>query len=215
MSEIPIPTPPEINRTARKNRVTLLILVASFILPVVLGDLAYHFGWYKGGQTNKGKLIDPPVSFADFRVTDMVGNALGTEFVGKNWWLLYVVPPECGVACRNRLFQMRQVRRALGKEGDRMRQLLVLTGPLSPETQALLSREFADFAQVKASSVAIDSALQRAAPGASAAGLLYVMDPKGWIMLSYAPESDEKQSVIKAEDILKDLQKLLKASRIG
>jgi hypothetical protein len=37
----------------------------------------------------------------------------------------------------------------------------------------------------------------------------------GWLMMRYDAEKDEAQSVVKAEDILNDMKKLLKASRIG
>lgn len=206
------PVNPEL---ARKNRRLLLILLATFIIPFVIGDFAYKQGWYKGGQTNKGNLIQPPAAFAEFRANDLKGQPVATTFAKGNWWLLYVLPADCQAACRNRLFQMRQVPRALGKEGDRVRQVLVTTSPLSAETEALITREFPEFVRLEAAVANVDIALARAASNASQAGLLYLMDPMGWLMLSYAPEPDEKASVIKAEDILKDLQKLLKNSRIG
>jgi cytochrome oxidase Cu insertion factor (SCO1/SenC/PrrC family) len=200
---------------ARKNRIVLLILLASFVIPFVVGDLAYRLGWYQGGQTNKGQLIDPPVGFAELHGADAGGKPVTADFAGKHWWLLYVVPADCDVACRNRLFQMRQVRKALGREEDRVRQLLVFTSAPSSELDALLEAEFKDFVRITARSAAVDSALQRLLPDASGAGQLYIMDPLGWIMLAYPPEADEKTSVVKAEDVLQDLKKLLKASRIG
>lgn len=217
---------------ARKNRILLLLLAASFIVPFLVGDLAYRMGWYEGGQTNKGRLIDPPVPFASLSVRDSAGKVLGAGFADKHWWLLHVMEGDCATACRNRLFQMRQVRRALGKEGDRLRQALVLTSEASPATRELLAREFPDFVLLVGEAAPIDAAFRAgvATPGpgrsgagapaagakpASQAGELYIMDPMGWIMLAYPPEANEKRSVEKAEDVLSDLRKLLKASRIG
>lgn len=199
----------------RKNRRLLLILLASFVLPFMIGDLAYRLGWYEGGQTNKGRLINPPVAFAALSARDEAGRALDAAFADRHWWLLYVLPANCDGACRNRLFQMRQVRVALGKESDRLRQVVVVTAPLAPATEALLRQEFSGFVRIQGESSRIDAAFGSATPVASRAGELYVMDPMGWIMLSYAPEADEKRSIEKAEDVLKDLVKLLKASRIG
>lgn len=208
-------TPPPSPELARKNRRLLLILLASFIIPFVIGDLAYRHGWYQGGQTNKGRLITPPAAFAALGASDAGGKVLDAGFADRHWWLLYVMPADCDGTCRNRLFQMRQVGRALGKESERLRQVLVLTGPLTPATEALLRQEFPGFVRVQASPARVDAALAAATPAASRAGELYVMDPLGWMMLAYAPEADEKRSIEKAEDILKDLVKLLKASRIG
>lgn len=210
------PTPaPATPAVARKNRILLLLLAASFVVPFLVGDLAYRLGWYEGGRTNKGQLIDPPVAFASLALRDDGGKALGAGFADKHWWLLYVVPADCAEACRNRLFQMRQVRKALGRESERLRQAVVVTGPLAPATEALLQQEFAGFQRLRGDAVSVDAAFAPVRPAASAAGELYIMDPMGWLMLSYPPEADEKRSVEKAEDVLMDLRKLLKASRIG
>lgn len=199
----------------RKNRLLLLLILASFVLPFVAGDLAYKLGWYQGGKTNHGRLIDPPVAFAGFNATRLTGEPVTAEFVRANWWLLYVVPANCEAACRNRLFQMRQVRKALGRESERVRPLLVMTASLPAEIQSLLEQEFPDFVQIKADHESVNLAMAQVMADASGKGNLFIMDPLGWIMLTYAPEADEKSSVIKAEDILNDLKKMLKVSRIG
>lgn len=210
------PTPPaDALKTRRKNRLLLLLLLASFVIPFVVGDLAYRFGWYQGGQTNHGRLIDPPAAFADFQARDRDGKLQDAGFAGKEWWLVYVLPADCGQPCRNRLFQMRQVRVALGKEAERVRQVLIQTVPVSAETEALIAAEFPGFARMQADSQQVDQALARTGANAAEAGRLYIMDPMGWLMMAYEPEADEAASVVKAEDVLNDLKKLLKASRIG
>ena len=199
----------------KKNRLLLLLLLATFVVPFVAGDLAYKLGWYQGGKTNNGQLIDPPAAFAGFKARGQDGMAVTADFVKANWWLLYVMPAQCEQACRNRLFQMRQIRKALGKESERVKPLIVLTSVPAPETEALLGKEFADFARVEAAAGDIDQALANVLANGASAGNLFVMDPMGWLMLTYGPEVDEKTSVVKAEDVLNDLKKLLKASRIG
>jgi cytochrome oxidase Cu insertion factor (SCO1/SenC/PrrC family) len=216
MNEQSVSPSPEL---ARKNRIKMILILsgilATVVVPTLIGDLAYRFGWYGGWETNHGQPIEPPVNFAEFQARDLSGESLDAGFAQKTWWLLYVVPADCDSACHNRLFQMRQVRKALGKEAQRVRQVLVLTGPLDKQTDELLLQEFPDFVKIRASTERVDAALQKAAEHASQAGQLYIMDPMGWIMLAYAPEPDEKASVVKAEGILQDLKKLLKASRIG
>lgn len=210
----PMPAPAN-STVVRRNRILLLVLAASFIVPFLVGDLAYRMGWYEGGRTNKGRLIDPPVAFASLATRDAGGRALDAAFLDKHWWLLYVLPAECEAACRNRLFQMRQVRKALGKEAERLRQVVVVTHALAPATEALLQQEFPGFLRVRGDAARVDAAFAAVLPAASRAGELYIMDPMGWLMLAYPPEADEKRSVEKAEDVLMDLRKLLKASRIG
>ena len=200
---------------ARRNRLILLLILASFMVPMIAGHLAYTQKWYEGGKTNKGQLIHPPVAFAGLAVRDAAGRPLPATATGGKWWLVYVMPADCEAACRNRLFQMRQIRRATGKEAERIRQVIVQTGPVAVETAALVAREFPDFLRVQADAAVVDRAFAPFVAGASGRGNLYLMDPMGWMMLAYAPEADEKTSIVKAEDVLKDLMKLLKDSRIG
>ena len=96
-----------------------------------------------------------------------------------------------------------------------MRTLLVTTSALSSDVVTLLQNEFPDFVQVQADAANVNTAMSQVIPNAADAGNLFIMDTMGWIMLMYAPEPDEASSVVKAEDILNDLKKLLKASRIG
>lgn len=208
-------TDAQVGARALKNRILLILLLSSFVLPFVIGDLAYKHNWYSGGKTNRGQLITPPVAVSALALRDSQGKALSADVTKAKWWLVYAMPSQCESACRNRLFQMRQTTVALGKEADRVRRLLVLTAPLSAETTALLAREFPGFIQVQANTLAVDKAFARVTKNASSAGNLYVMDPMGWMMLFYTAEADEKTSIIKAEDILMDLKKLLKDSRIG
>jgi cytochrome oxidase Cu insertion factor (SCO1/SenC/PrrC family) len=204
-----------VKSVARRNRLLLLVLLASFVVPMLAGHFAYTGHWFEGGKTNRGHLIDPPVSLAGAALHDTAGKALPESALKGKWWLVYVLPEVCDASCRNRLFQMRQVRRATGKEADRVRQLVVQTGPLAPATAALLAQEFPDFLRAQADAAAVDGAFTTFAAGASRLGNLYIMDPMGWVMLAYAPEADEKASIVKGEDVLKDLLKLLKDSRIG
>lgn len=214
-TKVEIKADAQIQARALKNRILLILLLSSFVLPFVIGDLAYKHNWYRGGKTNHGQLITPPVAFAGLAARDSQGQALSADVTKTKWWLLYVMPAQCESACRNRLFQMRQTTVALGKEADRVRQVVVLTAALNAEASALLAREFPGFLQVQADTLAVNKAFAGITANAAKAGNLYVMDPMGWMMLFYAPEADEKTSIIKAEDILMDLKKLLKDSRIG
>lgn len=210
-----IPAGPAIQAQSRKNKILLLLLLASFVIPFIVGEFAYKKHWYKGGETNKGQLLQPPLAFADLQARAADGKVLDASFAKDSWWMLYVLPADCAAACRNRLFQMRQSPLALGKEGDRLRAVLVVTGPVAAETEALLQKEFSSFLRIDASVAQLDKVMAPAASTASQAGLLYLMDPMGWIMLTYPPEADEKTSIIRAEDALDDLRKMLKNSRIG
>lgn len=199
-----------------RNRVLFLLLVSSFLLPGVFARVAYERGWFAGGVTNRGTLIAPgrPPRVEALAAQDD-GKPLAADALSGRWWLVYVLPSQCEAACRNRLYQIRQVHKATGKDADRVGELLVLPEVPSPTIAQLLAGDFKDMRQIQAARPVVDQALAAAAPQASQAGLLYLMDPQGNLILSYAQEADERQAILKARDVLKDLQKLLKASQVG
>lgn len=200
----------------RRNRWVLILLLLSFVLPFVVGHLAYFQGWFRGlPTTNKGQLLSPPAAFADLHLRGLDGRPLAQGFLDHHWWLVYVLPAECDAACHNRLYQMRQVRRAVGADADRLNLVVVQTQVPAAATATLLQSQFPDLLRAAGQAADINTALAASGAGAAGAGRLYVMDPLGYIMLSYAPQADEKASIVKAQDVLDDLMNLLKASQIG
>jgi cytochrome oxidase Cu insertion factor (SCO1/SenC/PrrC family) len=198
-----------------KGRIVLILLLASFVLPFFIGSLAYKHGWYQGGKTNRGELINPPIAFSTLAVKNAEGGLLPVAATKDKWWLVYIMPAQCDSACHNRLFEMRQVVIAMGKNAERVRQVVIHTTTASAETDALMKAQFPDFLNVHADTPVLDTILAGVDKKATEAGKLYIMDPQGWIMLSFPPEANEKESVLKAENVLQDLKKLLGASRIG
>lgn len=198
-----------------RNRMLFLLLVSSFLLPGVFARVAYDHGWFAGGVTNRGTLIAPgrPPRL-EALVAQEGGRALMVDALSGRWWLVYVLPSQCEAACRNRLYQIRQIHKATGKDAERVGELLVLPETPPAATAQLLAGEFKSMRQIQSSRSVVDHVLAPAAVGASEAGLLYLMDPRGNLILSYAPEADERQAILKARDVLKDLQRLLKASQV-
>src|SRR3990167_2301004 len=90
---------------------------AVFALPVLVAYILLKTGWYtSAGTSNRGLLIDPPLAFDAVPLFAADGNAIPADQLRKKWWIVYVMPAECDTACRNSLFQMRQVNQALGPE---------------------------------------------------------------------------------------------------
>lgn len=199
-----------------RNRLLFILLVLSFLLPGVLARVAYDHGWFAGGVTNRGTLIAPgrPPRLEALAAQEG-GRPLAADALSGQWWLVYVLPSQCEASCRNRLYQIRQVHKATGKDAERIGELLVLPEPPRAAIAQLLDGEFKSMRQIQAARPVVNRALAPAAAQASEAGLLYLMDPRGNLILSYAPEPDERQAILKARDVLKDLQRLLKASQVG
>lgn len=189
-------------RQKGSSRWVVLALLLSFTLPFVIGQLAYDRHWIGGGATNKGDLLSPPVELrAQFGAEQQAGLA-------GRWWLSYVLPASCDASCVETLQTLPRLQATLGRERERVGLLLIRTEgnadlplpPLAPDVKVLSL-----------------TPRQLAATGLFNAGASpwLIMDPLGWVMLRYQPPMTPAESLLRAQLLLDDLKKLLKASRIG
>jgi len=183
-------------------RWVVLALLLSFTLPFVVGQLAYDRHWIGGGATNKGDLLSPPVDLrAQFGVNRQ------SELKGR-WWLSYVMPANCDTSCIQSLQTLPRLQATLGRERSRVGLLLIQT-----ETSAKVTLPPAS-ADIKIMSLTRQQVAATTLSHPDASPWL-IMDPLGWVMLRYQPPATHAESLLRAQLLLDDLQKLLKASRIG
>ncbi|HEV3007624.1 MAG TPA: cytochrome C oxidase subunit I [Burkholderiales bacterium] len=147
--------------------------------PILLGTAAYLSGWSPGGASNYGELLDPkPLSgFGPLR--------------GK-WVLVSFDAAACDAYCEKKLYFMRQVRRAQGKDMDRVERLWVVTDGGKPRPELLPGIEGTRLANLPAKQF----------PG-NAFDHIYIVDPFGNLMLRFPRDPDPSK-------IIKDVQRLLK-----
>jgi len=152
--------------------------------PIVLAWLAYEFRWGAGAAGNYGELLPPqPVAgpLAPLR--------------GK-WVLVTADPASCDAACEKKLYVVRQVRLAQGKEAHRIERLWLVTDGGRPRPELL--------AAVEGTHVAPASDIRL--PGAR--DHIYLVDPLGNLMMRFPADPDPQR-------FIKDLERLLKYSSFG
>jgi len=167
-------------------RVKLALVLAVCAAPLVLGWLAYEHRWFSGQAGNYGELIAPrPVA--------------GPLAPLKGKWVLVTLDAAtCDAACERKLYMVRQVRRAQGKEAERIERLWLLTDAAKPRAELL--------AAIEGSHVAgADAATLKLFPGTTD---IYLVDPLGNLMMRFPADADPSK-------MIRDLQRLLKYSSFG
>lgn len=193
--------------TTTRSRRTLLLLAALFLLPVAVSFYLYYAaGWRPIGQVNRGELLDPPRALPAVSLPTADGASTGAQFLRGKWTLVYVGAGACDERCRNLLYTSRQVRLALGDKMDRVQRVFLYQGKCCE--QAFFGTEHAGLIAANVDSPAGRELLQAFPDRATGAGRLYVVDPLGNLMMSYAPDAPPK-------GMLADLKRLLKLSHIG
>lgn len=186
----------------------VLLIAAAFVVPMVGATLLYQLApeWRPFGTVNHGDLVTPPRALSVSGLTDQQGRVLADDFLHGRWTVIVFAAPDCGWTCQASLYKTRQSRIALNRDMGRVQRVLVLPAGHTPGIADLLLRH-PDLRIAEASAGWLRQ-LSTAAPQTPASGSVYVVDPRGYLMMRYGPDAT-------AEGILKDLKRLLRLSRIG
>jgi len=200
-----------LNEVVRNNRAVLL-LIAGIPLTIIL---AASWLWYyvaSGrldlvdllGTANRGTLLTEPVDIRTLGLEDTEGGSFDPEAGEKPLWRIFVpVAGGCDDACLELLHYTRQIHVAMGKYQNRIERLIAVDFAPGPEMGAVLAEEPAP--QLLYTSASALGMLLATQPTDVPAPAYYVVDPHGWVILSYAVTADGK-------DVMADLKFLLKNS---
>ena len=169
-------------------RLKLAALFAVCAAPFVLGWLAYEYRWIAGPTANYGELIAP---------RPLAGPLAPLR--GK-WVLVSFDASTCGTPCEKKLYVVRQVRRAQGKDAERIERLWALIDGGKPRAELLAAIEGSQVAPA-------GSEFAQLFPG-NALDYIWLVDPLGNLMMRFPADPDPSK-------MIKDMQRLLKYSRFG
>ena len=177
-------------------RWTLLAIFGLFFIPLLAAMLMWsgQIEWRPGGMRNHGDLIQPPAQIA-------VQVLQAADAYGK-WVLLIDAGKQCDETCLRRASELRQVRRATGRQMDKVA-VAVRDGGLAEMDVAQLTAISTEFVLLKDHSGALIAALRATNTGT---GHAWLLDPNGLAILSYNP-------AVEATGIHKDLKRLLTWSK--
>ena len=213
---------------SNNNRLVLLLIAG---IPVTM-ILAASWLWYfvvKGdldlvgaiGTANQGTLVQPPRQLDDVSLMDSAGLPIkwGDSEQEPRWVLLVPSPgPVCAASCEQRLYLTRQIHIAMGKEFNRIGRAYVSDtgvaetalavdtisdgGTLPSDFDELLERGHRGLRVLEVSSEDFSTLFPELSEDAQT---WYLVDPAGWIMMSY-------DDSVGYRDVMSDLKFLLKNS---
>lgn len=210
-------SPPKPAAPARKRSTLPLVAVLVVCLaPLLLAFIVYALpalGLRPDGATNYGTLIEPqrPVPAADaLGLATLDGEPFDLRTLAGKWVLATADVAECPESCAKKLFILRNSHATQGKNVERLRRVwFVLDDAPIPE-KVLEAYRGAVMVRVDPAKLAAFVAPDAPRENLEAAlrEPMWIIDPLGNLMMSYASDSDPMR-------VRKDISKLLFSSRIG
>lgn len=196
----------QVEPTIERSNTSLWLLILTFALPII-GAYAYYLFVDDYSMGNHGDLIQPVIQIEELSLTNINGEPMARDELIHGWKMLYIAGNKCDSGCQDSIYYMRQINTALGKNASRFMHMIIHLGIMSSEFQELITKQhptalhsYATRDKLSKVFSALDSALTSNA--------IYIMDPLGNIMMRFSQGVSPKL-------ILKDLNRLLKISRIG
>lgn len=196
-----LPMPDAEEAARRRGRLKALFILLVCAAPTIAAYLAFYV-FPPDGRVNYGELIEPrPVPPLPLVALD--GRPFSVSDLRGKWVLVHFDDAACAEACARKLFNMRQARIAQGREMERIERLWVVLDGGAPSPEVARVAESVRIARGEA------AAIVGAFPAPeSVRDHVYLVDPLGNLMLRFPRDADPRRMV-------KDLQRLLKVSRIG
>ncbi len=181
------------------GRMTLFLIALAFFGPMAIAVYMYYGGQEVELGANKGALLEPYINLND----ELPESGFSEAAPGK-WRLVYTNEAACDDACREALYTVRQSRKMLGREMERVERIF-LHGDSAPDT-LFINQEHAGL--ITFQDGGLSQLLENKRPDALPAGGFYLVDPLGNLVLYFEPGMNPK-------DMVSDIKRLLRISQIG
>ena len=198
-------------QATRPKRGTLLLLALLFFTPLLLAFAIYYgSAWRPTGHTNHGVLIEPartlpPIALPQIAPSSGGDSLAAADVLTGKWSLVYVGSGDCDAGCRDTLYFMRQTHLGLANLIPRVQRVFLVTSGCCDRDY--LAREQPNLITLNAYGAAGSSLLAQF-PAERRDSTIFVVDPRGNLMLRYDAHQDPK-------GLRNDLKKLLALSHIG
>ncbi len=188
-----------------KSRLKLLGIVFLFFMPVIYAWYLVFFTDFKMNSRGieHGLLITPIIQLGNLELIEPLTQETN-ELFGK-WTLVSFINNKCDKECEYQLFELRQIRLAVGKDGNKVQRVaiakdnnLISSAQLKLSQGLLLLKDDKDLKLKLNNLFKVYPAFDRES--------IYLIDPYGNLMMHYKKGTNPS-------GIIKDLERLIKISK--
>ena len=190
----------------RKGRLMLLCMLIFFITPIIAVIAMYKMDWRPKGESI-GELVVPARQLTmNYALMSSDGSVIEPDLWKDKWSMVYIAG-NCEAACKTKLHNIRQLHVSLYKEIPRMQRVLITTS----QDVKQIKQDYPDMLvlnQPATEITALSDQFNMNNESSMTADRIYLVDPLGHFMMSYAPTTDSAL-------IRKDITRLMRYSWAG
>lgn len=197
-------------QTKSKGKVTLVILLLLFVLPVVASWYLVFFTDYardgeEGGGAEHGELIKPPRQLENVQFTRAAVDSIAQVPLFGKWTMVLLLDGECKEVCASNLYRLRQIRLATGKEMSHVQRVVVTDGYVGDQFSDYLNKNFPGQLYVSKNDLSENFIRKFQDLKLDDRSVIFLVDPRGFLMMRYTSENEPS-------GIIRDLSRLLRIS---
>jgi hypothetical protein len=187
-----------------KPRLALIGIALTFFIPIFVSWYLVFFSDYKESikTVNNGELISPIVNLGEINMLSFTDDKVYNQ--ERKWILVFLVNEECNELCQENLYQIRQIRLAIGRDQDKLERLIISSTKLDWTSyrkdfpgQKFIDVSMSNFDKI-INTFTSNQELKR--------NSIYLIDPYGNLMMQYKKGT-------KPNGIIKDIERLIKNAR--
>lgn len=187
-----------------KGRLALVGIALMFFVPIFVSWYLVFFSDYKDGikTVNNGVLISPIINLSNLDMRSFSDDKTYSQ--DRTWILAFLIKQECNKLCQKNLYQIRQIRLAIGKDQDKLERLVLSKASLDWDNY---KKEYPGQKYIDSSMINFDGIVSafKSNPELKADSI-YLIDPYGNLMMQYKNGAEPT-------GIIKDIERLIRNAR--
>lgn len=190
----------------RRGRLMLLCMLIFFVTPIIAVIAMYKMDWRPKGESIGELVVPAKLLTMNYALMSSDGTVVQPDLWKDKWSMVYIAS-SCQAICKDKLHNLRQLHVSLYKEIPRMQRVLITTS----QDVKQLKQDYPDMLilnQPATEITALSDQFNVNNELSMTADRIYLVDPLGHFMMSYAPATDPAL-------IRKDITRLMRYSWAG